>query len=483
MPSPDQQNPFQSIPPSTVSGMTSAAVNDDTLLIDDGVKAELLSEGGVGGNGGGLERPQRPLNAYNFFFQEERKRILDQGGAASLDTSTNGGKVGFTELARVVSRRWKSLGAADKAPFLRMAEQDKQRYYREMDFWYKLTNQDQHNAEEGGGGLSLGDSKPEAADSMGQQVQSPSFNLNNPTTQQQLHELQQKQQQQLQHQQLQQQLQRLQQQQLQQQLQQQQQMQLQQQQRLNNYNSNQGGPGMASTSPWTAQRDVSSSNNNNFPAWDDQDHFFESSGTTNSLSSQPQQLQPDGIVGGVKQQQQQQPVGIAPGQTEMFQQMAPNFASSSNVTQQLLQQLGITADAFNQQQQQIPEMQSNNVTTSATDRFMPISGGSSSMTSQGTNLHNIPEPGAVGGGTSLRAPLRDSRGFSAFYNKDTEFSAPSPSPHHNSHVLSDDVDLKEGNTSHQNQFISRVHTSAYQLLASKLGQDAVDFLVETFLNK
>ena len=64
------------------------------------------------------------------------------------------GKIGFAEMARAVARRWKSISQDEKAPYVLLAEKDKQRYYREMDIWH--TTNKEINAER------ENDSKPAA---------------------------------------------------------------------------------------------------------------------------------------------------------------------------------------------------------------------------------------------------------------------------------------------------------------------------------
>jgi len=86
-----------------------------------------------------IEKPKRSLSAYNLFFQSERKKLLkalpkreSRGGKTPRNSH---GKMGFAEMARIISSRWKKISEEEKAPFDAMAKQDRLRYQREMLCW------------------------------------------------------------------------------------------------------------------------------------------------------------------------------------------------------------------------------------------------------------------------------------------------------------------------------------------------------------
>ncbi|GAX26725.1 hypothetical protein FisN_2Hu326 [Fistulifera solaris] len=84
-----------------------------------------------------LSKPKRPLSAYNVFFQEERARIvkereLQNNKDAPLDSSKqryqpNG--TGFEDLAKEISKRWKSI---DKKRLDKCSQLAEVRYQKEL---------------------------------------------------------------------------------------------------------------------------------------------------------------------------------------------------------------------------------------------------------------------------------------------------------------------------------------------------------------
>jgi len=65
-----------------------------------------------------ISKPKRPLNAYNFFFRDERSRIEDS-------------KIAFEELGRRVSQQWKKVSPNTRAKYQAIADQDRVRYEKE----------------------------------------------------------------------------------------------------------------------------------------------------------------------------------------------------------------------------------------------------------------------------------------------------------------------------------------------------------------
>jgi hypothetical protein len=102
------------------------------------------------------DRPKRPLSAYNIFFKEERNRILESLPVQppktedSVESFVDGeggqkkrrkrkrkgpaphGKIGFESLAKLIGKRWQELDEAEMSIYKGKAEEDMQRYKREM---------------------------------------------------------------------------------------------------------------------------------------------------------------------------------------------------------------------------------------------------------------------------------------------------------------------------------------------------------------
>mmetsp|Transcript_44076 Transcript_44076/g.106260 ORF Transcript_44076/g.106260 Transcript_44076/m.106260 type:complete len:466 (+) Transcript_44076:218-1615(+) len=117
------------------------------------------------------DKPNRPLSAYNLFFQQERALMLRAGnpppedmkeGEVEESSETSGdnngpaikrrihrkthGKVGFAEMARSIGAKWKALPDSDKEVFVKQASKEKERYAKELALWkeqQKLKEQQQ----------------------------------------------------------------------------------------------------------------------------------------------------------------------------------------------------------------------------------------------------------------------------------------------------------------------------------------------------
>lgn len=102
-------------------------------------------------------QPFRALSAYNFFFRDERDRIIN-GGEYEFSTAKKQklltghwfrdrtvkrrhrkthGKIAFTTLSKVISQGWRDLPEDKKAFYREVAAEDLDRYQRELD-QYKM---------------------------------------------------------------------------------------------------------------------------------------------------------------------------------------------------------------------------------------------------------------------------------------------------------------------------------------------------------
>lgn len=97
------------------------------------------------------DKPKRPLSAYNFFFKEEREKILKVVLAEDPDKVENdpnsedyldedmlrrlrkeGGKVSFEEMGKLIGQRWKNIDPDRLTRFNELASEDTERYKKEM---------------------------------------------------------------------------------------------------------------------------------------------------------------------------------------------------------------------------------------------------------------------------------------------------------------------------------------------------------------
>ncbi|CAJ1969110.1 unnamed protein product [Cylindrotheca closterium] len=97
------------------------------------------------------DKPKRPLSAYNFFFKEEREKILKvvlaedpsklQSNPEDVDyldeaaigrLKKEGGKVSFEEMGKIIGMRWKNIDPDRLSTYSEMASEDTERYKTEM---------------------------------------------------------------------------------------------------------------------------------------------------------------------------------------------------------------------------------------------------------------------------------------------------------------------------------------------------------------
>lgn len=99
------------------------------------------------------DKPKRPLSAYNFFFKEEREKILkivmaedpfseeiqkEKESDEYLDEEAigrlkkEGGKVSFEEMGKLIGSRWKNIDPDRLGKFSELASEDTERYKEEM---------------------------------------------------------------------------------------------------------------------------------------------------------------------------------------------------------------------------------------------------------------------------------------------------------------------------------------------------------------
>mmetsp|Transcript_2314 Transcript_2314/g.4705 ORF Transcript_2314/g.4705 Transcript_2314/m.4705 type:complete len:330 (-) Transcript_2314:48-1037(-) len=93
-----------------------------------------------------LNRPKRPLSAYNLFFQatrlamvKEKKEALNQQNKSNPTAGPKvNGKVVFSNMAKAIAKKWKAADATTRQPFEAMAAKETARYKREMVEYNKI---------------------------------------------------------------------------------------------------------------------------------------------------------------------------------------------------------------------------------------------------------------------------------------------------------------------------------------------------------
>ncbi|CAB9521667.1 high mobility group [Seminavis robusta] len=97
------------------------------------------------------DKPKRPLSAYNYFFKEERQKILkyvlaedpsvvenDPNSDDYIDDAMfkrlkkEGNKVSFDEMGKIIGARWKNIDPDRLAKYSELASEDAERYKKEM---------------------------------------------------------------------------------------------------------------------------------------------------------------------------------------------------------------------------------------------------------------------------------------------------------------------------------------------------------------
>jgi len=80
---------------------------------------------------------RRSLTAYNIFFQEERRRLLEgpsENSPKQRKSLGRNGKIDFSELAHVVASNWKGLAPEEKIPYGKLAafqQSQMEKYYKQ----------------------------------------------------------------------------------------------------------------------------------------------------------------------------------------------------------------------------------------------------------------------------------------------------------------------------------------------------------------
>lgn len=83
-----------------------------------------------------MERPKRPLSAYNMFFRDQREILLKTLPAAQRKNNSRGhGKIGFQDLAKVIGAKWREVDPEVKGSYEKIAAEGRKTYLENMKEW------------------------------------------------------------------------------------------------------------------------------------------------------------------------------------------------------------------------------------------------------------------------------------------------------------------------------------------------------------
>lgn len=140
--------PTTATPPAFVSNFATSTTGYTTPTP---ITASPTSTVPTSDNIGVLALPKRPRTAYNFFFQEQRQRLLQElpedaanrcrfNNSSGRNKNNNKkkrkhnsghGKITFSNLGKTVGAAWKAIDAVSLAYYADLASRDKMRYYQE----------------------------------------------------------------------------------------------------------------------------------------------------------------------------------------------------------------------------------------------------------------------------------------------------------------------------------------------------------------
>ena len=132
--------------PGNVKRKASGASSDGLDAKQPASKTPRLSEVSTGDQQSRkVERPKKPLSAYNLFFSNERKSIMQSGESLSdvyerevkPDTTVQAPLDNFQCLVKIVSKRWKNITKKDRDKYEAMARKESRIYDDKMEDYLK----------------------------------------------------------------------------------------------------------------------------------------------------------------------------------------------------------------------------------------------------------------------------------------------------------------------------------------------------------
>ena len=106
------------------------------------------------------DKPKRPLSAYNYFFKQERQRILKyllrnpgdvvEDEVVDADEEkrlwTTGKKISFEEMGKLIGKRWKNIEGEQLEKYTSLARSDAERYQKELKVWNDKKEEEKQQA-------------------------------------------------------------------------------------------------------------------------------------------------------------------------------------------------------------------------------------------------------------------------------------------------------------------------------------------------
>eukprot|EP00977_Amphora_coffeiformis_P007905 scaffold1769_cov185-Amphora_coffeaeformis.AAC.4 len=86
-------------------------------------------------------KPRRPRSAYNYFFHEERNRILEEVAQGVQPNPVLG------DLSKFIASRWKQVDDRGKSRYQELAAKDKRRYALEVVKWHQWQRQEHQESQ------------------------------------------------------------------------------------------------------------------------------------------------------------------------------------------------------------------------------------------------------------------------------------------------------------------------------------------------
>jgi len=81
-----------------------------------------------------MDRPKRPLSAYNLFFRDQRELML-MSLPRSKSNGRGPGKISFQDLAKTIGAKWKDVDPQERARYEAIASQGREKYRKTVEEW------------------------------------------------------------------------------------------------------------------------------------------------------------------------------------------------------------------------------------------------------------------------------------------------------------------------------------------------------------